>query len=145
MVLADVEDGRSTTLIDRDGTNVAALLHDPSLDDEPELLEGVVAAAAIAIENSRLQVELRARLDELKGSRARLVEAGDSERRRLERNLHDGAQQRLVSLSLGLRLVSTRLPPGSEEEQILVRRARGPRGFAAGAARARARASTRRS
>jgi len=119
VVLADVEDGRSTTLIDRDGTNVAALLHDPSLDDEPELLEGVVAAAAIAIENSRLQVELRARLDELKGSRARLVEAGDSERRRLERNLHDGAQQRLVSLSLGLRLVSTRLPPGSEEEQIL--------------------------
>ena len=119
VALADIGEGRSTTLIDRNGTNVAALVHDPSLDDEPELLEGVVAAAAIAIENSRLQVELRARLDELKGSRARLVEAGDSERRRLERNLHDGAQQRLVSLSLGLRLVSTHLPPGSEEEQIL--------------------------
>ena len=119
VALADIGKGRSTTLIDRNGTNVAALVHDPSLDDEPELLEGVVAAAAIAIENSRLQVELCARLDELKGSRARLVEAGDSERRRLERNLHDGAQQRLVSLSLGLRLVSAHLSPGSEEEQIL--------------------------
>jgi signal transduction histidine kinase len=119
VVLSDAEEGRSTTLIDRDGAHVAALLHDPSLDDEPELLEAVVAAAALAIENSRLQVELRARLDELKGSRARLVEAGDAERRRLERNLHDGAQQRLVSLSLGLRLVSAHLPPGSQEEQIM--------------------------
>ena len=124
VVLADVEDGRSTTLIDREGTNVAALLHDPSLDDEPELLEGVVAAAAIAIENSRLQVELRARLDELKGSRARLVEAGDSERRRLERNLHDGAQQRLVSLSLGLRLVSAHLPPARRRSRSSPPRAR---------------------
>ena len=81
--------------------HVAALLHDPALDDEPELLDAVAAAAALALENGRLQVELRARLEELKGSRARLVEAGDSERRRLERNLHDGAQQRLVVAGAG--------------------------------------------
>ena len=72
-------------------------MHDASLEDDPELLEAVTAAAAIALENARLHAELRARLDELKGSRARIVEAGDSERRRLERNLHDGAQQRLVA------------------------------------------------
>ena len=119
VALSKLEAGRSTTLIDRKTEHVAALIHDPALDDERELLDAVAAAAALALENSRLQVELRARLEDLKGSRARLVAAGDSERRRLERNLHDGAQQRLVSLALGLRLVSTRLEPNSEEERLL--------------------------
>ncbi len=119
VALAELGLGRSTTFIDRDGAHVAALVHDRALDDEPELLEAVAAAASIALENGRLQVELRARLEELKGSRARIVEAGDSERRRLERNLHDGAQQRLVALSMELRRVSTRLDPDSEEEQLL--------------------------
>ena len=91
--------GRSTTLIDRHGDHVAALIHDPALDDEPELLEGVEAAAGIALENARLDAELRARLEELRGSRARIVEAAQSERQLLERNLHDGAQQRLIALS----------------------------------------------
>ena len=94
--------GRETTLIDRDGAHVAALSHDPALADERELLDAVTAAAGIAIENGRLHVELSARLEELKGSRARIVEAGQKERKRLERNLHDGAQQRLIALSLEL-------------------------------------------
>ena len=98
------EERRSTTLIDRDGAHVAALLHDPALDDEPELLEAVTAAAGIALENARLHAELRARLEELRGSRARIVDAGQTERKRLERNLHDGAQQRLIALSLELGL-----------------------------------------
>jgi signal transduction histidine kinase len=106
--------GRATTLIDRDGEHVAALLHDPALRDEPELLEAVGAAAGIALENGRLHVELRARLEELKGSRARIVEAGQDERQRLERNLHDGAQQRLIALSLELSLLEERL--GSDPE-----------------------------
>ena len=106
-------------MVDRDDEHVAALLHDAALDDEPERLEAVVAAAAIAIDNAQLHAELQARLDELRGSRTRIVEAGDSERRRLERNLHDGAQQRLVSLSLGLRLVANRLTPGSDAEGLL--------------------------
>ena len=111
--------GRGTTLIDRRDAHVAALVHDPALDDEPELLDAVVAGAAISLENAQLHAELQARLDELQGSRARIVEAGDSERRRLERNLHDGAQQRLVALSLGLRAVSGRLTPGSEAVTML--------------------------
>ena len=81
----------------------------PSLEDEPELLASVTAAAGIALENARLQVELRARLEELRGSRARIVEAGQKERQRLERNLHDGAQQRLVALSLELSLLEGEL------------------------------------
>jgi signal transduction histidine kinase len=101
--------GRATKIIERTGTPVAALTHDPELLDQPELLDAVAAAAAIALENARLQVELRARLEELKGSRARIVEAGDAERRRLERNLHDGAQQRLVAVALHLRLLQNRI------------------------------------
>jgi signal transduction histidine kinase len=101
--------GRATTLIDReDGTHVAALVHDPSLRDEPELLDAVTAAAAFALENARLHAELRARLDELRGSRARIIEAAQTERQRLERDLHDGAQQRLVALSLELGLLEQR-------------------------------------
>src|SRR5204863_205107 len=94
--------GRAITLIERKGGLVAALLHDSSLQDEPELLAAVTAAAGIAVENGRLEAELRARLEELKGSRARVIEAGQKERQRLERNLHDGAQQRLIALSLQL-------------------------------------------
>jgi signal transduction histidine kinase len=79
----------------------------------------VCAAAGIALENERLQADLRARLAELRGSRARIVQAGDAERRRLERNLHDGAQQRLVSLSLELQLLASRLEHDSEAAQLL--------------------------
>ena len=76
MQLPSAGSGRATTLIDRDGARVAALVHDPSLGDEPELLDAVTAAAGIALENGRLQAELRARLEELRGSRARVIEAG---------------------------------------------------------------------
>ena len=96
---------RAATTIDRRGVAVAALLHSPALRDEPELVAAVGAAAGIALENGRLQAELRARVDELAGSRARVIDAEQKERQRLERNLHDGAQQRLVSLSLELGLL----------------------------------------
>jgi signal transduction histidine kinase len=107
-------DGRATTLIDRDGAHVAALIHDPALGDEPELLDAVCAAAGIALENGRLHAELRARLEELRGSRARIVEAAQNERQLLERNLHDGAQQRLIALSLNLSLLEARVNGGPE-------------------------------
>jgi signal transduction histidine kinase len=101
---------RAVTLIDRDdGTPVAALVHDPALRDEPDLLDSVAAAAAISLENARLHAELAARLEEVRGSRARIVEAGLKERQRLERNLHDGAQQRLVALSLQLSMLERQL------------------------------------
>ena len=72
------------------------LIHDRDLLDQPRLLESVGSAARLALENERLQAQLRAQLVELRESRARIVKAGDEERRRLERDLHDGAQQRLL-------------------------------------------------
>ena len=118
------ENGRATTLIDRDGVHLAALVHNPSLGDEPERLEAVSAAAGIALENGRLHVDLRARLEELKGSRGRVIEAGQHERQRLERNLHDGAQQRLIALSLELGLLKERLA-GQPDAMSRLDRARG--------------------
>jgi signal transduction histidine kinase len=108
------DDSRGITFVDRDGVRVAALIHDPSLRDEPELLDAVTAAAGIAIENARLHSELRARLEELQGSRVRILEAGRNERKRLERNLHDGAQQRLIALALELSLLEERLADDPE-------------------------------
>ena len=106
-------------MLESDGEYVAALIHDPSLEDDPELLDAVAAAAVFALENARLNVELRARLDELQGSRARIVEAGDAERRRLERNLHDGAQQRLVAVALQLRMLQNRIRRDPAEAEQL--------------------------
>jgi signal transduction histidine kinase len=100
------DDGdRAVTVVDREGEHLAALIHDPSLVDEPELLDGVSAVAGISLENGQLQAELKARLDELQGSRGRVIAAGQRERKRLERNLHDGAQQRLIALRLELGLL----------------------------------------
>jgi signal transduction histidine kinase len=109
--------GQAVRTIERDGLPVAALLHDPALEDEPELLEAVTAAASIALENARLHADLRAHLDELQGSRARIIDAGQRERRRLERDLHDGAQQRLIALSLELGMLGAELQddPGARE------------------------------
>jgi signal transduction histidine kinase len=101
---------RTATLIERNGRHVAALLHDRALGDEQPLLEAAGAAAGMSLENGRLQAELRARVEELSGSRARVIEAGQRERQRLERNLHDGAQQRLIALSLRLSLLEKRMP-----------------------------------
>jgi signal transduction histidine kinase len=118
------DDTRTATLIDRDGEHVAALVHDRALDDEDQLLEAVGAAAGMSLENARLQAELRARVDELRGSRARVIDAGQKERQRLERNLHDGAQQRLIALSLRLSLLEKTLPgqPAVKQELDAARR-----------------------
>jgi signal transduction histidine kinase len=96
--------GRSSFHAMRGAAAVAVVVHDPVLDAEPLLLEDVTRAAALPLENGRLHVELLARLDEVNASRQRIVTAAYEERRRLERDLHDGAQQRLVSLALSLRL-----------------------------------------
>ncbi len=106
--LPGADAGRSVTVLDRDGAPIAALVHDPALEGEPELLESAAAAARLAIDNERLQAEVRAQLREVRASRARIVEAGDRERRRVERNLHDGAQQRLVTLSMALGMIRDR-------------------------------------
>src|SRR3954449_165898 len=85
------------------------LVYDASLDEDPELVEAVAAAAAMTLDDARLQSESRERLAELRASRERLVAASDAERRRLERNLHDGAQQRLVTVALRLRMIQSRV------------------------------------
>jgi signal transduction histidine kinase/tetratricopeptide (TPR) repeat protein len=113
-------DGRSVAPIERDGRQFAALFYDASLDDDPELVEAVSAAAAIALENERLQAESQARLAELQASRERIVAAGDAERRRLERNLHDGAQQQLVAIALQLRLIQSHIRRDPSSAEALV-------------------------
>ena len=126
--------------IERDGREVAAIVYDASLDDDPEMIEAVRAAAAMALENERLLAESDARLAEVQASRQRIVAAGDAERRRLERDLHDGAQQRLVALALQLRMIRSdiRRDP-AQAEQLRGRGERRARALAAGAARAGAR------
>jgi signal transduction histidine kinase len=100
--------GAVATEITHHGRRIGALVHDGALAGDPELMRAAAGAAALALENDRLEVELRARLEALRASRARIVEAGDAERRRLGRDLHDGAQQRLVSLLLDLQLARER-------------------------------------
>jgi signal transduction histidine kinase len=93
--------GRAVTALVRDGYRIAVVSHTAALPDlEPQL----GAAVRLALENERLQAEALAQLDQLRASRVRIVQTGDAERRRLERDLHDGAQQRLLALSYDLRL-----------------------------------------
>jgi signal transduction histidine kinase len=108
------------TEVARDGERIGAIVHDPALDDEPELVDAVAAAAALAMENERLEAELRARVVELQESRAKLIEVTMAERRRLERDLHDGAQQRLVALSVQVGMAKRKLhdDPAAAEELL---------------------------
>ena len=90
--------------VQRDGQPLAVILHDELLVADPALLDAVSSAAGLALERARLDAELAARITDLAASRARIAAAGDAARRRIERDLHDGAQQRLVSVALQLRL-----------------------------------------
>ena len=101
--------GRICTPVEHDGKPVAMLVHDPSVADERERVRAVGGAAALALENERLEAELRANVQELRASRARIVESADAARRRIERDLHDGAQQQLVALAIALRTARSRL------------------------------------
>jgi signal transduction histidine kinase len=109
VLVPPLAEDRSAAIVESDGTELAALIYDASLDDDPELVEAVRAAAGMALENEHLHAEAQSRLAEVQASRERIVAASDAERRRLERNLHDGAQQRLVALSLQLRLLEGRV------------------------------------
>jgi signal transduction histidine kinase len=108
-VLPGPDSGRASTPVERDGEPVALLVHDASVADERELVRAVGGAAALALENERLDAELRANVQELRASRVRIVESADAARRRIERDLHDGAQQQLVALAIALRTARSRL------------------------------------
>ena len=114
----------ATTIVERDGLRIAALIHDPALGEDPELVRAVSAAAALALDNERLQAELRAHVDELKASRARIVQAADLERGRIQRNLHDGTQQRLTSVAMGIALAESKLSSDPEAAGASLRQAK---------------------
>jgi len=107
---------RAVTLLGHDDESVAAIVHDASLVDEPELLRASGAAAELALENARLHAEMRAQLVQVQESRVRIVAAADEERRRIERDIHDGAQQRLVALALQLRVAQRQVGARSDPE-----------------------------
>jgi signal transduction histidine kinase len=114
--------GPASTALLRDGTEVARVTHKPGLLDHPGLRDALTATARLALEHERLRAELLAHLAELHSSRARIVATGDRERRRLERDLHDGAQQRLVALTLELGLLRARLHAQPDADRALLTR-----------------------
>jgi signal transduction histidine kinase len=113
------ESGRAWTAVEHEGRRVAAIIHDAELDARPELVRAAAAGAVLALDNERLKADLRARVEELRSSRARIVEASLEARRRLERDLHDGAQQHLVALSLDLQLIRNRVTDDAEASRIV--------------------------
>jgi signal transduction histidine kinase len=110
--------GRTATPLVRGQEVVAVIDHRGEFLDDPARVEDIIVASRLALESERLQAELRSQLENLRASRVRIVEAADAERRRLERDLHDGAQQRLVSLSMALRLVCRALESSSDPSLI---------------------------
>jgi signal transduction histidine kinase len=113
LVDAPIGSGLSTE-VRRDGALIAVVRHSRAVGERRALLEAVLSAASLSIEIARLRVEVRRQLAEVDASRRRIVEAGYEERRRLERDLHDGAQQRLVTLGIELRRLQRSLPRGSD-------------------------------
>ena len=110
--------GREATRVRARGEEVLAVVHRPGLLDDPALLSELVTTASLALEHERLHAARRARLEELRASRARIVATADAERRALERDLHDGAQQRLVAVALAIRLARRQIAPGDGELDV---------------------------
>jgi signal transduction histidine kinase len=110
--------GRTTLAIGGDGKPLLAIAHDPALDDDPGLVPAAATAVKLAVENERLAAEVRAQLEAVRASRARIVEAEDTERRRIERDLHDGAQQRLVALQIALQLLRRRVAADADDATL---------------------------
>jgi signal transduction histidine kinase len=109
---------RAVTLIGGDGDRVAAIAHDPVLLDDPGLISAVTTAVRLESDNRQLTGEVERQLAELRASRTRIVTATDAERRRVERDLHDGAQQRLVSLSMELGRVRAAAARSADPELV---------------------------
>lgn len=116
--LPDSSTGRASMVLERHGTPVGALVFDEALQDQPQLLAAVRSATSLALENQKMEQQLRDQLIEVRRSRERIVTAGDSRRRQLERDLHDGAQQRLVAVSMELARAKRATDP--QEVQNLV-------------------------
>ena len=110
---------RTWTAVDYEGRRVAAIIHAAHLEASPELVQAAAAAASLALDNERLKADLRARVEELRASRVRIVEASNAARRKVERDLHDGAQQQLVALALELQLLRSRVGENPEALELI--------------------------
>jgi signal transduction histidine kinase len=119
--LPEIGSGRAWTSVDYEGRRVAAIIHDAHLKASPELVQAAAAAASLALDNERLKADLRARVQELRASRVRLVEASNAARRQIERDLHDGAQQQLVAMAVELRLLRNRIGANTEAVELVDR------------------------
>jgi signal transduction histidine kinase len=117
-------DSRVATMVEREGRRIAALVHDPAVTDDASLVGAVAAAVGLQLENEQLQAELRSQLEEVRSSRARIVEATQDERRRIERDLHDGTQQRLVSIAMTLGLADAKVSTDADAARRLIAEAR---------------------
>ena len=112
--------GRAVTLIDQGGDRIAALVHDPAVLDDPALVDAVASAAGIAMSNVRLQAEVRRQLAEVAASRRRILRAGDAQRRRLQQELQEGVERRL--LEVGELLGYARLDQGLAHDHEAIAR-----------------------
>ena len=115
--LPEPSERRAVTRIQREGQDVAVLVHDPSVLDDPALVDAVASAARLASRHAELQAEIRGQLGELRASRRRLVGAGDAERRRLAQRLSDGALRRLDALGAELGSTGRSVDPALESGQ----------------------------
>jgi signal transduction histidine kinase len=109
---------RSLTAIRRHGEVVAYIEHDEALESDPELMQAAGQSVELALESGRLEAELQSKIDELEVSRRRLVSLSEAERRKMERDLHDGAQQRLVAIQIKLALAKERAGDHELAEQL---------------------------
>jgi signal transduction histidine kinase len=110
-------DSDQSVILVSNGRPLAAIVHDAAVRDEPQLKQAVAEYASMALENERLSSELKASLHEVRKSRARIIAAADGERRRIERDLHDGAQQRLVALGIRLRIAEEAVGENPERDR----------------------------
>src|SRR5262245_29384224 len=94
---------RAVTIVEKEHEPVAALVHDPAVLGDPVLVEAVTAATRLTVSNARLRADVQTRVAEVEASRRRLLDAGDEQRRELERRLHDGAERSLRSIGEVLR------------------------------------------
>ena len=111
--------GRDVTLVQRDGSPAVAIVHDAQLDDDPELLKAAGAIALLAAENAELDAGWTQAMRDLERSRTRLVRAADEERRKFERNLHDGVQQHLVAIRIWLELAAEATVDGATRDRLV--------------------------
>ena len=122
VVAAPVDEARhAVTLLEHDGRPLAAIVHDPVLREDPALVGSVMAVLRLAVENERLDAQVAAQLEEVRASRARLAVAADDERRRIERDLHDGAQQRLVGVTLAIQQARQAVAGGASGRDVEAR------------------------